>query len=302
MKHKLLSITAIIFAVATVVGLTKLVFADTTGNIPPTADGTYLQWKPNTSTIHYTMVDEVFCNGTTDYNYTKTVGNKDSYVINISSIPLGATINTITITPCASANLLNTSTPVTSSIALFYRLNGGFESVLGSGYNFQSDWNTPIPLSSTVFNGLGIIKQPSTTLEAGAKFVSGMAGARLSQIYASVSFTPTTSTPPTVTTTLASSVKKFSATLNGQANPNGKVTTGWFRYSTVSPGTCNDTFGTKLPLAPIALGSGNASVAYSTSATGLSSGTTYFYCAIASNTDGKGFGLVKSFSTLLSAP
>jgi hypothetical protein len=35
--------------------------------------------------------------------------------------------------------------------------------------------------------------------------------------------------------------------LNGTANPNGGATTGWFRYSTTSPGTCNDTFGTRAP-------------------------------------------------------
>ena len=37
------------------------------------------------------------------------------------------------------------------------------------------------------------------------------------------------------------------ATLNGTANPNGAPTTGWFRYATTNPGTCNDTFGTRAP-------------------------------------------------------
>ena len=37
------------------------------------------------------------------------------------------------------------------------------------------------------------------------------------------------------------------ATLNGTANPNGAATTGWFRYATTNPGTCNDSFGTRAP-------------------------------------------------------
>ena len=39
-----------------------------------------------------------------------------------------------------------------------------------------------------------------------------------------------------------------SAYLIGTANPNGAATLAWFRYSTVSPGTCNDSFGTRAPL------------------------------------------------------
>ena len=37
------------------------------------------------------------------------------------------------------------------------------------------------------------------------------------------------------------------ATLNGTANPGGGATTGWFRYSATNPGSCSDTFGTRVP-------------------------------------------------------
>lgn len=309
MKNKILLTTTLVFAVAALVGLTKLVLADSTGSILPIADGTYLQWTPSepptppaTTTRHYTMVDETSCNGDVDYNYTNTAGFRDSYYVDLSSIPDNATISAITITPCASANFLATSTPVSTSMAVFYRYDGT-NSTDAVNYNLLNNTVVPAPLAPTAFGGLSLVKQSGSQLEVGAKLVSGTAGLRLSQIITAVSYTPTstpTSTPPTVTTTAASQIKKFSATLNGQANSNGKATTGWFRYSTISPGTCNDTFGTKLPLAPVALGSGNAPVAYSTSATGLSSGTTYYYCAIASNADGTAFGIIRSFTTLLS--
>ena len=53
--------------------------------------------------------------------------------------------------------------------------------------------------------------------------------------------------PPTVVTAAATAVMSASATLNGTANPNGTAATGWFRYATTSPGTCNNTFGTLAP-------------------------------------------------------
>jgi hypothetical protein len=85
--------------------------------------------------------------------------------------------------------------------------------------------------------------------------------------------------------------------LNGSANPNGSATTGWFRIATSSPGTCNDTFGTRVPTTGgTALGAGSSFVAYSNSATGLVPGTTYYYCAIASNALGTSFGTIVSFT------
>src|SRR5205814_7880352 len=59
-------------------------------------------------------------------------------------------------------------------------------------------------------------------------------------------FSFTTPSPPAVTTTSAA-VANNSATLNGFANPDRDATTGSFRYDTANPGTCNDTFGPRLP-------------------------------------------------------
>ncbi|MEZ4295071.1 MAG: MYXO-CTERM sorting domain-containing protein [Polyangiaceae bacterium] len=108
----------------------------------------------------------------------------------------------------------------------------------------------------------------------------------------------TTASAPSVTTAAATSVGTTTATVNGSANPNLLAATGWYRYSATDPGTCNDSFGTRSPASGgTALGSGNAPVAYSRSLTGLTSGTTYYYCAIASNSAGTGFGAVMTFTT-----
>src|SRR5512134_2681402 len=94
---------------------------------------------------------------------------------------------------------------------------------------------------------------------------------------------------PTAATSAATSVMTSSAVLNGSGNPNGEATTGWFRVSTTSPGTCNDIFGTRVPATSgTGLGTGTTSMSYSISTTGLTPGTTYFFCAITSNASGNG--------------
>ncbi|MGC4122586.1 MAG: hypothetical protein QM765_50055 [Myxococcales bacterium] len=105
-------------------------------------------------------------------------------------------------------------------------------------------------------------------------------------------------TLPTVSTTGAASVTGSGAQLNGSVIPGGDAATGWFRYSTTNPGSCNDTFGTRSPASGgTSLGSGNSSVAYSQAVSGLTGATTYYYCAIASNTQGTAFGSVGTFTT-----
>jgi hypothetical protein len=121
---------------------------------------------------------------------------------------------------------------------------------------------------------------------------------------ASISDSFGTVNPPTVTTVGALNHTETTATLNATANPNGAATTGWFRYSVNDPGTCNDTFGIRLPLLSggTPLGSGNAPVVYALVAINLIPGRTYFYCAIAQNSAGTGFGSVLQFTTPLDRP
>jgi len=104
-------------------------------------------------------------------------------------------------------------------------------------------------------------------------------------------------TPPTVLTKDETLLTYTGVTLNGSANPNGASTTGWFRYSTTNPGTCNDTFGTRVPSSGTALGAGTTPKAYTAAVSGLTGKKVYYFCAIASNSGGTRFGDVLSFMT-----
>ena len=91
-------------------------------------------------------------------------------------------------------------------------------------------------------------------------------------------------------------------TIHGTGNPNNGATTGWFRYATTDPGSCNDIFGTRAPLAGgTALGAGSAPMPFSQSLT-TAPATTYYYCAIASNAGGTGYGTMRSFLTTPATP
>ncbi|MGQ0506537.1 MAG: hypothetical protein ACT4TC_14585 [Myxococcaceae bacterium] len=104
--------------------------------------------------------------------------------------------------------------------------------------------------------------------------------------------------PPSVATAAATGVTATAATLNGTANPNEVSSSGWFRYATTNPGTCNDTFGTRAPASgTVALGSGTLQTPYARVLTGLSANTTYYHCALASNVSGTSSGAVLSFAT-----
>jgi MYXO-CTERM domain-containing protein len=118
---------------------------------------------------------------------------------------------------------------------------------------------------------------------------SNMAGAAFGEV---LSFT-TEGVPPVVKTEQPF-LGKQSVTLNGAANPMGSETTAWFRFDTVDPGACNDTFGTRAPTADgTALGAGEEDVPFSESVT-MPPGT-YYFCAISMNEAGLGFGEVLTF-------
>lgn len=282
-----------VFSIAALL-LAQLVFADSTGSLPPSSDGAYLQWTPKTGTTRYTMVDESTCNGTTDYNFTNKVGNRDSYGVSITSIPNGSTITAIEIIPCASRNKTGGGS---ATMNVFYRFSGVDSANAG---NYALTGTTPTQLTATKFSGLSLAKLAYSNLEIGAVLSSGTKGARLGRIAVVVTYTPAS---PTVSTNSATSITASSATLNGSTNPNGASTTGWFRYSATNPGTCDDVFGTRVPTSGgTSLGSGTSPVAYSNGVSGLSSGTTYYYCAIANNSGGTSFGGIVSFTTVPPVP
>ncbi len=193
-----------------------------------------------------------------------------------------------------TATLSGTANPGGASTSGWFRYSTSNPGTCSSGFGFSSS-------ASSLGSGTSDVafSQPISGLSPGTTYYycAVASNASGSGFGAVLSFT-TASAVPSVSTDAAGSVTTVAATLNGNATPNGAAASGWFRYSTTSPGTCNDSFGTRAPMAgSTSLGSGTAPVAFSQSLSGLSPGTTYYYCAIAANTVGTGLGGVRSFTT-----
>lgn len=131
---------------------------------------------------------------------------------------------------------------------------------------------------------------PATTYYACAVAAS-LAGTTFGDL---ITFT-TAADAPTAVTSPATSIADTAATLNGAASPNGDNASGWFRYATTEPGTCDDTFGTRVPSdGGTTLGGGNTPVPFSQPLSGLTKGTTIYFCAVAANGLGTSYGAVQA--------
>ncbi len=95
---------------------------------------------------------------------------------------------------------------------------------------------------------------------------------------------------PSVETTPASGVGETTATLNGDANPNGLETKTYFEYGTTT------SYGSKT--AEVNIGSGTSVVAKSVSLNSLKANTLYHYRIVASNASGTSQGADLTFTTV----
>lgn len=181
--------------------IVPLTYAAVTASLIPTADGAYTQWTPNSGTGHYVTVDETNCNGNTDYVSTSTVGNRDSYRVNISSIPVGSVITQINIVPCVSKHSAGVGV---SNMKVFYRFNGTDSADAGS-YSLNN--TTPNPQGTTVYSSLSLTNTTGSTLEVGGLYYSGTKGLRLSKIAATVYYSILPAPSSLVSTLTGGSVK-----------------------------------------------------------------------------------------------
>jgi phosphodiesterase/alkaline phosphatase D-like protein len=94
---------------------------------------------------------------------------------------------------------------------------------------------------------------------------------------------------PTVATLAASSIGKSTATLNGTVNPNGLSTNIWFEWGT------DPTLSTYSSTTMQSTGSGSTTQSAEKVLTGLTTGTTYYYRAVASNSAGMIQGSIVNF-------
>jgi hypothetical protein len=180
-----------IFSLSLLLGAT-VAHGATTATLYPISDGTYTQWTPKSGSVHYTQVDETTCNGTTDYVSETTVGQRDSYGVNISSIPDGSTITQIEITPCASRSANGGGS---ATMNVFYRFDGVNSADAGA---YAVTGTTPTALGATQFSGLSQVKGSSSSLEIGAVYSAGTKGVRLGRIATVITYTlPTPPVAPT---------------------------------------------------------------------------------------------------------
>ena len=103
----------------------------------------------------------------------------------------------------------------------------------------------------------------------------------------------TSSSAPTVTTSLATGVTTSSATLNGTVTANGLSTTAWFEYGASSGSYTGTTTSQSV--------SGTSTTSVSIGISGLSASTTYYYRIAAENSAGTSYGSENSFSTTVTA-
>ncbi|MHB1511444.1 MAG: hypothetical protein ACYCZ8_18225 [Acidimicrobiales bacterium] len=101
----------------------------------------------------------------------------------------------------------------------------------------------------------------------------------------------TTGAVPSVVTEAATAVSLNAAALQGTVNPNGLQTTYQFQYGT------STSYGLVSPPSPQGIGSGTSAVPVTADISGLSSGTTYDFRLVATNTQGTGYGANLTFTT-----
>ena len=202
-------------------------------------------------------------------------------------------------TPPASAPI---GLSVSASGCGDYRLNVSWNALVGAtGYRVSRDGGAYIDVGNTIFwsdTPLAPSSPHAYTVLAYNVVGDGPPSGSMGDTVSSAC-----PVSPTVATLPASLILSTSATLNATGNPNGFSATGWFRHSSVNPGACNDTFGTRVPGAGgTALGAGVAPVTFNQGIIGLTPATTYYYCAIASNAGGTAHsGVPASFITGLPA-
>ena len=104
-----------------------------------------------------------------------------------------------------------------------------------------------------------------------------------------ITWTPLVAAAPTATTGAASNVTGSTVSLAGSVNPNSAQTAVVFEFGpTLSFGSITST---------AIAGSGSSDVQITGSLSGLTSGTTYYYRLVATNSVGTTFGAVSSFTT-----
>jgi hypothetical protein len=150
-----------------------------TGTLLPVANGAYRNWAGS----NVANVNESSCDGTASFANTTIQGSRVSYRVSLATVPVGATIRSITLAPCASRHQAGSGT---ATLQLFYRFGASDGPSTG---NYALSGTIPVSLPATSYSGLALTRTSSSTLEIGAVYGAGTRGARLSRIAAVIGYT-----------------------------------------------------------------------------------------------------------------
>lgn len=170
--------------------------ADTTGFLSPTAVGTFSTW--NNSGAIANVNDGVGCIGDTSAWVAQgapiPVGSRATAIIDLSSVPDGATIDSIDVQVChqrtgggAPGATFQTSASVDGA------------GPTDSGVDIVADPSGQAAITQNIPAG-SIVKSGATTLEVGVVRMNNINGTRVFTLAAQVNFTPASGpTPPSAT-------------------------------------------------------------------------------------------------------
>ncbi|MFZ9874501.1 MAG: Ig-like domain-containing protein, partial [Candidatus Methylacidiphilales bacterium] len=147
---------------------------------------------------------------------------------------------------------------------------------------------TYAPTSNTAGNTLYRLRIESTATDTNGLALQGAFESRFTTGAAS------SLARPSINSISSANIAETTATLNATVTPNGATTTVSFEYGTTES-LGSTTTGTSI-------GSGSSPVAVSANLTGLQANTTYYYRAVATNSQGTTTGTTLSFTTATALP
>jgi hypothetical protein len=218
----------------------------------------------------------------TQYSFQAVASNAAGVVFGVNqnfSPPFLPTVNTL---PASGVDVtvatLNGATPLGSTSSGTVWFQWGTTTNYGNLTPAQVVGSGGVAFNQTLTN-----VSPNTTYQFSA-VISNNAG-----LVTGSNLSFTTLWPLTATTSAASGVGTNSATLNGAANPGGSNALGYFQYGTTT------NYGTIT--ANQNLGFGTNSTNFSQPLTGLASGVTYHFQAVATRNGSVAFGADQTFTT-----
>ena len=244
----------------------------------------------STLTYQYTITG---LSPNTTYYFDAFCGNSDGLgrgvTLSFTTLPSG-TVPTVT-TDAATSIGANSAVLNGDANPLGNYTYGYFQYGLTTSYGYTTGeqglgayLNYDVPFSQSIPSGL----TPNTTYYFRAVGTNGVGTA-----YGIGGSFRTLGAVPTVTTDAATSIGANSAVLNGDLTPNSVDTHGFFQWGTST--SYGNTTGSQDE------GSGTSDVGFSQSIAGLTSGGTYHFRAVGTNSLGTTYGADRSFTTTSTA-